>query len=79
MKVMLKEKKKIKLRKQKKNHPKKKEKSFLQQESNPRPLKCEVILISIAPQHQVFNICIKLIIFNIFAHKILPVDVVWSW
>ena len=45
---------------------------------NPRPLTCKVIAISIVPPHQVLNICVKLIIFNIFAHEILQVDAVWT-
>ena len=45
---------------------------------NPTPLTCKVIAISIVPRHQVLNICVKLIIFNIFAHEILQVDAVWT-
>ena len=45
---------------------------------NPTPLTCKVITISIVPRHQVLNICVKLIIFNIFAHEIVQVDAVWT-
>ena len=43
---------------------------------NPTPLTCKVITISIVPRHQVLNICVKSIIFNIFAHEIVQVDAV---
>ena len=35
--------------------------------------------MSIAPQHQVLNIPVKLIIFNVFALENLPVDAAWTW
>ena len=66
--------KKTKPRKQKKKQPKK-DKSFFRQESNPRPFKCKVIIVlSIAPRHQVLIIDGKLTMLNVFAHEILPVD-----
>ena len=58
---------------------KRKEKIFLQQELSPRPLTCKVDALSIAPQQQVLSIDVKLIIFNVFAHEILPADALWSW
>ena len=39
---------------------------------------CQVIAMCIAPRHQWLHICVKLISFNVFAHKILPVDAVWN-
>ena len=65
--------KKTKPRKSKKAT--KKDKSFFQQESNPRPFKCKVIIVlSIAPGHQVVIIDGELTMLNVFAHEILPVD-----
>lgn len=43
---------------------------------DPRPLICEVIASAIVPQHQVFNTCVKLIIFNVLAREILPTDAI---
>ena len=57
----------------------KKEQNFRQLELNPGPLTCEVIALFIVPQHQLFNVYIKLIMFNVFVHEILLVDAVWSW
>jgi len=67
--------KKTKPRKQKKQQQPKKDKSFFRQESNPKPFKCKVIIVlSIAPQHQVLIIDGELTMLNVSAHEILPVD-----
>ena len=63
-------------KKTKTKQPKRKEKNFPRQESNPGPLTCKVIALSIAPRHQLVNMLVKLILLNIFAHEILRVDVV---
>ena len=58
-----------------------KKKSLQRWESNPGPLTCKVNVLSIAPRQLIFITTItfvKLIIFNTFAHEILPVDAVWS-
>ena len=55
-----------------------KKKSLQRWESNPRPLTCKVNVLSIAPRQLMFITLVKLIIFNTFAHEILPVDAVWS-
>ena len=62
--------------KKQKNATKKREKSLLPQESKPGPPTCEVNVLSIAPQQLMLNKAAKLIIFKIFAHKILPEDTV---
>ena len=54
----------------------KKEQNFRQLELNPGPLTCEVIALFIVPQHQLFNVYIKLIMLNVFVHEILLVDAV---
>ena len=56
--------------------PKRKEKNFPRQELNPGPLTCKVITLSIAPRHQLLNVHVKLILFNVFAHEILRVDAI---
>ena len=63
-------------KKTKTKQPKRKEKNFLQRELNPGPLTCKVITLSIVPQHQLLNMRVKLILFNVFAHEILRVDAV---
>ena len=70
----IKTKQNIKQSKTKKTKTKRKEKIFLQQELSPRPLTCKVEALSIAPRQQVLSIDVKLIIFNVFAHEILPAD-----
>ena len=55
-----------------------KKKSLQRWESNPGPLTCKVNVLSIAPRQLIFVTLVKLIIFNTFAHEILPVDAVWS-
>ena len=58
-----------KIKKTKAKRPKKGRK-FVWWELNPRPLTCKVIVMSIAPRHQMLHSCDKLIIFNVFAHEI---------
>ena len=70
----IKTKQNIKQSKTKKTKTKRKEKIFLHQELSPRPLTCKVEALSIAPRQQVLSIDVKLIIFNVFAHEILPAD-----
>ena len=78
MKICLKKKQnktlnKANLTKQKRNDQnKKKGKNF--PALSPRPLTCKVDALSIAPRQQVLSIDVKLIIFNVFAHEILPAD-----
>ena len=62
------------LRKQKLNDQKKEKIGV-----NARPFSCKIIAISIVPRHQVLNLRVKFIVFNIFAHEILPVDAVWGF
>ena len=47
------------IKKKKQQQPKRKEKSFPRQESNPGPWSCEVNEVSIAPQKQMLNIVFK--------------------
>ena len=54
----------------------KKRKHFPWREANPGPLTCKVITLSIVPRHQLLNVHVKLILFNVFAHEILRVDAV---
>ena len=58
---------------------KNKRKNFPRRELNPGPLTCNVVTLSIAPLHQLLNLHVKLILFNVFAYEILRVDAVWSW
>ena len=76
---MFKKKTKQNIKQSKTTKTKRKEKIFLQQELSPRPLTCKVDALSIAPRQQVLSIDVKLIIFNVFAHEILPADALWSW
>ena len=67
---------KAKLRKQKQNDQnKKKGNNFPPAGVEPRPLTWQVDALSIVPRQQVLSIDVKLIIFNVFAHEILPADV----
>ena len=66
---------KAKQRKQKQNDEKQKKK-FPRRELNPGPLTCNVVTLSIAPLHQMLNLHVKVILFNVFAHEILRVDAV---
>ena len=52
------------------------EKNFARRKSNPGPLTCKVIALSIATRHRMLNVHVKLIMFNVFAHEILPVNAV---
>ena len=61
-----------------KNGALRKKKSLQRWESNPGPLTYKVNVLSIAPRQLIFITLVKLIIFNTFAHEILPVDAVWS-
>ena len=66
---------KANLRKQKQNDQNKKKKGNLNFPAlSPRPLTCKVNALSIAPRQQVLSIDVKLNIFNVFAHEILPAD-----
>jgi len=60
-------------------YQKEKRKNFPRRKSNPGPLTRKVIALSIAPRHQTLNVHVKFIMFNAFAHEILPVDAVCSW
>ena len=68
--------KKTKAKRPKKNR---KNKNFFRRESNPRPLTYKVNALTTAPRHQMLNIDVKVIIFNVFVCEILPVDTAWSW
>ena len=70
---------KTKQNKENKNKMTKKKKNFPRREPNPWPLTCKVITLSVAPWHQLLNMHVKLILFNVFAHEILWVDAVKSW
>ena len=79
MKICLKKKQnktlnKANLRKQKQNDQNKKKGNLNFPALSPRPLTCKVDALSIAPRQQVLSIDVKLIIFNVFAHEILPAD-----
>ena len=54
---------------------KKREKKLQQQESNPGSPTWKVNALSILLRQPILKIAVKLIIFNTFAHEILPVDV----
>ena len=66
---------KAKLRKQEQNDQnKKKGKNFPPAGVEPQPLTCKVDALSIVPRQQVSSIDVKLVIFNVFAHEIVPAD-----
>ena len=52
----------------------KKKRSLQRRGSNPGPLTCKVNVLFIAPRQLILITLVKLIIFNTFAHEILPVD-----
>ena len=57
----------------------KQEKRLLRREANLGPSMSKVNALSIAPRQLMLIGSVKVIMFNIFAHEILPVDAVWSW
>ena len=62
------------MKKTKKKGPKKGKKNLQQQESNPGSPTWKVNALSILLRQPILKIPVKLIIFNTFAHEILPVD-----
>ena len=70
------EKKKQNTNNNNKRTKKKKKTHFQLRELNPRPPTWKVNVLSIVPRQLVLKIAVKLIVFNTFAHEILPVDAV---
>ena len=72
-------KKKKKKKKEKQKDQEKKKKKFPTAEAKPRPLPTLwVNALSIALRELILRSCVKLIIFDTFAHETLPVDAGWS-
>ena len=65
-------------KKNKKKQKKMRNKSVQRRESNSEPPTWIVDALSIAPRQLPSMKVVKLIIFNTFAHEMLPVDAVWS-